>query len=126
MRRCLYKREGESASTTSEIVIEQEGDRAVVCVACRHELTRESARMEVAGRHRHTCVNPAGVVYRIACFAVAPGCGGHGEWSEFFSWFAGYAWQIALCSGCRAHVGWAFAGSDAPFHGLIEERVEPG
>lgn len=28
--------------------------------------------------------------------------------STEFSWFPGYAWQIAICSKCQSHIGWKF------------------
>lgn len=29
--------------------------------------------------------------------------------STEFSWFPGYAWQIAVCSTCQSHIGWKFS-----------------
>jgi hypothetical protein len=97
-------------------------DRAIVCKACGHALTRRSARIEVSGRHRHTCVNPSGVVFTIGCFEVAPGCIPFGGRSDHFTWFAGHTWQIALCAACSAHVGWSYQGASS-FHGLILDRI---
>lgn len=28
--------------------------------------------------------------------------------STEFSWFPGYAWQIAVCKRCSSHIGWKF------------------
>lgn len=28
--------------------------------------------------------------------------------STEFSWFPGYAWQIAVCKKCSSHIGWKF------------------
>lgn len=28
--------------------------------------------------------------------------------STEFSWFPGYAWQIAVCAKCSSHIGWKF------------------
>lgn len=28
--------------------------------------------------------------------------------STEFSWFPGYAWQIAVCMRCQSHIGWKF------------------
>lgn len=28
--------------------------------------------------------------------------------STEFSWFPGYAWQIAVCKECDTHIGWKF------------------
>jgi hypothetical protein len=100
--------------------------RVVVCAACDHLVARVADRIEVAGREHHTCVNPAGFVYHIACYRHAPGCGGHGPFVPEHSWFAGYSWQIRTCLGCSTHLGWAFVSDDssaAPFHGLIRDRV---
>ena len=107
---------------------EQRPRRLIVCAACGHEVTDESARIEMAGRHQHTCVNPAGYVYRIGCFRVAPGCVGTGSWSGEYSWFAGYVWQVACCGSCSIHLGWAFEPEqvdqgDERFFGLIADRL---
>jgi len=109
-------------------------ERAVVCTACEAPITSARARCERAGKHRHTCANAHGYVFEIVCFSPAPGVRGEGGWETFFSWFPGYAWQIALCAGCGAHVGWSFRasqGSNAearrgegePFAGLRTDRV---
>ncbi len=105
---------------------EKKPKRVVVCANCRHRITDTDARMSVAGRHQHTCVNPSGIGFRIGCYARAPGCIGTGEWTDYYSWFAGYFWQISCCGRCSMHLGWGFTGdSDKPdFHGLIIERVE--
>lgn len=105
-----------------------EPDERILCAACGHEITDASARTSRAGRGVHTCVNPSGHVYRIACFRRAPGCVGTGAFSSYYSWFAGYLWQIACCGACSMHLGWAFepAGAtetDEPFWGLIVDRI---
>ncbi len=97
--------------------------KPILCGGCRHPITDVSARIEISGRHEHTCVNPAGYVYRIGCFRRAPGCVGHGEPTDAHTWFAGYRWQISLCEKCHMHLGWAFAGEGDGFHGLIVDRV---
>ena len=101
---------------------EQSTERAIVCAACRHVLARARDRIEVSGRHEHTCVNPAGIVFVIQCFANALGCVPFGARETYFSWFADHAWRIALCGGCAAHVGWSFEGTST-FHGLIADRI---
>jgi hypothetical protein len=98
-------------------------ERTVRCRACEHPITKRSARLEVDGAHVHERANPAGFLYRIGCFRHAPGCGATGAPSTFFSWFAGYAWQLALCAGCGVHLGWAFRSSERSFFGLILERL---
>ena len=104
-------------------------ERALVCAACGHPTTDEAARIEMAGCHAHTCVNPGGYVYRIGCFRHAPGVVGAGGWSGDYSWFGGYLWQVVCCGACSMHLGWAFepearsAGTADRFFGLILDRL---
>jgi hypothetical protein len=93
------------------------------CSACGHALTRARARVEVEGKHVHTFVNPAGFEYTIRCFGDAPGCTAAGEESTFWSWFRGFAWRMAACGGCAAHVGWSFRKDTSVFWGLVVDRI---
>jgi hypothetical protein len=111
-----FERAPEQKDTTRE-------DEWVICASCGHALARSQARIEVEGRHVHTFVNPAGHEYTIRCFGEAPGCAGEGEESTFWSWFRGFAWRLASCGRCGAHVGWSFRRETSVFWGLIVERV---
>lgn len=99
---------------------------AIFCSACTHLITTEDQRCEIAGSHRHTFFNPAGIVYELGCFTRAPGCGLVGEPSADFSWFAGHLWRIAVCARCAAHLGWRFQSADATFYGLILANLQSG
>ena len=123
----LLREAGERRQKSGVGPVGQEGDvdprgRAVRCRCCGHPVTHTGERMEVNGQHEHVCVNPSGIPFHIGCFRAAPGCVPHGPAESYWSWFAGYRWQIALCGGCGTHLGWAFHG-DAPFHGLVMARV---
>jgi len=96
----------------------------ICCRACNHIITTGNQQIEVAGSHRHTFFNPAGIVYDLACFARAPGCSLAGEASAEFSWFAGYVWRIALCGWCGIHLGWRFESAEASFYGLILSHLQ--
>lgn len=93
------------------------------CVQCQHRITEQAARLELAGGHLHVFTNPGGFTYEIALYEYAD-CVTHGPATTDYSWFAGYAWQLALCANCHAHLGWRYrkAGS-AAFYGLIRDRL---
>lgn len=93
------------------------------CVQCRHRITDRAARLELAGGHVHVFTNPGGFTYEIALFEYAD-CVTHGPATMEDTWFAGFAWQLALCTNCHVHLGWRYrrAGS-AAFYGLIRERL---
>ncbi len=92
---------------------------ALVCAVCDHRITQDSYRIEVAGAHEHTFVNPHGIVHHLGCFALAPGCVHLGATETAFSWFPGWTWQIAVCARCRAHLGWIYRNAGEQFHGLV-------
>lgn len=92
------------------------------CAHCRHVITYPDERIEISGQHAHTFSNPHGIEFIIGCFACAPGAAEHGPGTEFWSWFAGYRWQISQCRQCAVHLGWRFANGDS-FYGLILDRL---
>ena len=109
-----------AARTTDEVG----GDApAILCAACRRRVTTTGARIEMMGLHAHTCVNPAGLSYRIGCFAIVVGCEIVSNPSSEWSWFPGWRWQVEQCGGCRTHLGWKFIRNDSAFHGLILDRL---
>lgn len=96
----------------------------IVCRACGTVVTSRNEKIVVGGSHAHTFFNPAGIVFELGCFRRAPGCRNVGEPTSEFTWFAGYLWRFALCSGCRAHLGWFFEGGDNTFYGLILPHLQ--
>jgi hypothetical protein len=100
-----------------------ETERALVCAACGHRVTRPKLGIAVNGAHEHTFINPEGVIYRIGTFSAAAGAAEVGPPSSYFSWFAGYSWRVLVCLGCSVHLGWSFRSSDSSFAGLILERL---
>lgn len=100
-------------------------ERHIVCRQCGQKLTRPSERTAVNGSHSHTFANPSGLVFEIGCFRMARGCSFIGPPSLEFPWFAGYSWQIAICSTCQAHLGWLFTGQQShQFFGFILDRLK--
>ena len=102
-------------------------DDWLVCARCGSRVTREQWAISVNGDHLHTVFNPAGHLFRVRCFADAPGAATAGEPTDHFSWFKGYVWRFALCAECGEHLGWVYDG-DAPaaFFGLIAPKLRAG
>jgi hypothetical protein len=119
----LVQRERKRDAATRERDDEGTGRaRRLRCAGCGTEIADVDAKIEISGAHRHVFCNPHGHVFEIGCFAQAPGVSAIGPASAFFSWFPGYAWRVAVCNGCRAHLGWCYG--DAPdFVGLILPRL---
>lgn len=103
------------ASTTERPIV-------LACRACGLAITTNAERTERDGTHEHVFFNPAGILFRIGCFATAPGCRGIGPYETHFTWFPGHAWQTVVCRGCAAHLGWSFVGPTR-FSGLILDRL---
>ncbi|MDX2455369.1 cereblon family protein [Desulfosarcina sp.] len=97
---------------------------AIVCRQCLHVITSYAERRVINGAHAHTLANPEGIVFEIACYRNAWGCGYVGPASAEFTWFAGYVWRVAVCVNCHVHLGWHFSAPGGHFfHGLIASRL---
>jgi len=116
-------KEQASTQTSSQTSSGTPDDDALRCAACGHRITDRAYRVERAGAHEHTFVNPGGFVHHIGCYAAAPGCIQLGDPQSAFSWFPGWSWQIVVCGRCRAHLGWVFRCTGEQFHGLIVSAI---
>lgn len=95
----------------------------LLCRNCGHGITTEAAVIEVGGSTDHVFENPHGIVFHVRCFADAPGTRPASPPSSHYTWFSGYAWQVAVCSACGVHLGWAFTASSHRFWGLIPGKL---
>jgi hypothetical protein len=109
-----------SVQTTSPTALD--GGRWV-CARCAGFVAEGRARIEVDGAFTHSFINPEGAIFRVGCFAVAPGAVPWGEMSLHWTWFPGFAWRAASCSGCGAHLGWVYSGDASSFVALILDRI---
>jgi hypothetical protein len=102
----------------------EDGKQQLVCAACAHPITRAQDETRRKGLHVHCFANPGGFVYRIGCFAVAPGILQAGAATGEDTWFAGFSWKVGLCGACCEHLGWCFTAADGDaFFGLILDRL---
>jgi hypothetical protein len=97
--------------------------RWLLCRNCGRKITREEDRLDVLGKHVHVRTNPHGITFHFGSFRSAEGCSTAGEPVAAFTWFSGYYWRLALCGGCRIHLGWSFEGPEAKFFGLVLDRL---
>ena len=104
----------------------KEEEDYLLCAVCRRAITRLEARIVMNGKHTHVFFNPQGIVFEIGCFATAFGCAHVGQATTEFTWFPGYAWRIAICAGCSAHLGWHYQGEGGQFYGLILANLVEG
>lgn len=112
----MILREAERERRSASISATQRG---LVCATCEHAITDDGHRIEMAGSHEHTFVNPAGFSFHIGCFAAAPGAARIGRAESAFSWFPGWAWQIVVCARCATHLGWRYHNAGSELFGLI-------
>lgn len=95
----------------------------VYCDACAQPVARKADATSVNGSHAHHCTNPYGIRFHVGCYADALGCDLSGRPTSADSWFPGFHWRLATCSGCHAHLGWYFERGQEYFYGLILDRI---
>jgi hypothetical protein len=102
--------------------VEPDSNKKLFCNFCKNLITNEDEAISVEDSHTHTFSNPAGYIYTISCYQTAPGCAVVGEKTTDYSWFTGYAWQLALCHSCHEQLGWQFSNGQQ-FYALISDRL---
>ncbi|MFP4168462.1 MAG: cereblon family protein [Desulfonatronovibrionaceae bacterium] len=98
------------------------GRYVYLCRDCYSLVTSQLQETKVNSRHVHIFPNPHGLVFEIGCFLDAV-CFTLGQPSTEFTWFPGYAWDIAMCISCRRHLGWMYTNKDRRFYGLVLQAL---
>ena len=98
------------------------------CARCDTDVADRGAERSVRGRPIvETFTNPHGLRFEVLTLGVVRNVTLVGPPTAEFSWFAGYAWSIASCTTCRAHLGWRFdavdGGEPGQFYGLIRTSL---
>ena len=106
-----------------------EPPRVLRCRSCKSVITHPEALFAM----RHTSPaqvfpNPAGILYEIWTARQATGLTLWGSPTPEYTWFVGYAWQVATCARCGVHLGWCYSSihgeEPAIFYGLLCQRLE--
>lgn len=95
------EREAESA--------EEESRAGLWCRACREWVADPDDAVSIHGEPTvRSFVNPHGFVHDVLTLSHAAGMLHGGPRVGADSWFPGYVWQIGVCGGCGAHLGWRY------------------
>lgn len=128
-RLLFYKKDYKNKSNAKiseqvELEIANGDDKWLICVVCENRITQKSNKITINSSHKHSFTNPHGILYSICCFKSVAGCTTIGLPTTEFTWFAGYSWQVMICSRCKSHNGWRFEKGDNIFYALIEEMIK--
>lgn len=121
---CSFDKETSwSPEENTDQAVKEKDEPAICCAFCQHPITNRKFAIDASGSHYHVFTNPGGASFEIAMYEKAD-CINHGPATTEYTWFTGYAWQVALCSNCKAHLGWYYTGLDSPgFYGLIVDHI---
>ena len=106
--------------------IDAEERDPVRCSGCGNPVAEPEAVVSIGGEPPvRVQVNPHGVAFEVVTLSQAGGLVYVGTPQAEHSWFAGYAWTIACCASCSAHLGWRFdpVAGGTSFHGLVVGRI---
>lgn len=117
------EKKGPISTPKEKVKKKTEKQRGIFCAHCLNYITSFEDKITVEGKHLHHFFNPQGIVFEIGCFAKAPGCLGVGPFTQEFTWFYPYSWQICICSKCKEHLGWLYVYQTDFFYGLIVGRL---
>lgn len=85
----------------------------IFCNACHERLGQQTDLIVMSeSGPSDVFVNAGGYVHDLITLRTVRRIQLQGEPVKEHSWFPGYAWTIAYCSNCIAHVGWKFTAVD--------------
>jgi len=112
VRQELLECESVTLRLKMEIIILEQYN-IIECASCHSTIsTRKDIFSMSADGFLGAYVNPHGHVHETLTLLRARGLSVVGRPSTESSWFPGYAWTIAYCTGCRSHMGWKFESVD--------------
>lgn len=114
------------ADQYQEVSCEPDWHTRLICSQCGMTLTHPSYRTSVDGHYHHIQCNPFGEIFLFECYKRAPGTLIVGRPTPAATWFPGRLWQLAICQGCGAHIGWWYSNqhSEIEFAGLLSEKLK--
>ena len=91
------------------------------CAACAARLAREDWVLESSSAAPLVFANPHGRFFELLLVSHVIGGVFDRQATTEFTWFTGYAWRVAGCARCRAHIGWHFEAtrSDASLREFV-------
>lgn len=119
--------ESKPARAPEEVVVP-----AIRCRVCQQPLSSEDQVFAPPGSTAvGAYANVFGQLREVVALRRAEGLIFSGESSTELSWFSGYAWRIAGCASCRAHLGWRYEATSAAlepevFFGLLTSAITRG
>ncbi|XP_075982339.1 protein cereblon-like isoform X2 [Anticarsia gemmatalis] len=101
------------------------------CSSCLSEIARNEHIIPMSSEGVHSnYVNLGGYMHDLLTVSQTMHISLNGSPTAEYSWFPGYAWTIANCASCSAHVGWRFVALKRTlrpqhFYGLCRNYVSP-
>jgi len=103
----------------------------LACIQCGANITDKGELFSLSQKGPTSAyVNPGGHVHETVTFYKAKNLSLTGRPSTEYSWFPGYAWTVASCKTCHAHMGWKFTTEMKGLHptkfwGLTRAALKP-
>ncbi len=125
---------GEKAEKPSPTAVRKTAERTadekrpILCRRCRQEVSDRSLLFSMGDAGvRRVFSNPYGLLLEIVTVLDARGLTLVSLPTTEFTWFPGYAWEVAMCSTCGVQLGWRFlavaASEPERFFGLLTSAI---
>lgn len=102
------------------------------CRVCQQPISTEDQVFAPPGSSAVAAyANIFGQLREVVALRRAEGLIFGGEASTELTWFSGYAWRVAGCASCRAHLGWRYEATEPAlepevFFGLLTSAILRG